>query len=63
MNIKNNIQTVNIESDGLIFKFLPSGDINQIKFNNNNVSMYKATTLDGTLGNIYLKTELYHIQN
>ena len=57
MNIKNNIQTVNIESEGLIFKFLPSGDINQIKFNNNNVSMYKGTSLDGTLGNLYLKTE------
>lgn len=56
MKIKNNIQTVNIESEGLVFKFLPSGDINGIIYKNNNVSMYRGTTLDGTLGNIYLKT-------
>ena len=46
MKIKNNIQTVNIESEGLVFKFLPSGDINGIIYKNNNVSMYRGTTLD-----------------
>jgi cellobiose phosphorylase len=44
-----------IDSEQLVFEMLPSGDICQIKYQNECLSMYQANLLDGMLMNIFLR--------
>ncbi len=55
LKIKNEIKTTDINSNSLIFKILDSGDISSINFNSEQISMYKGSSLDGMIANIYLR--------
>lgn len=57
LNIINDIKTQNICSNDLIFRILESGDIKDINYQGNQISMYTGSTLDGMVTNIYLRLE------
>lgn len=55
MKINNKIEKHIINSDNLKFELLSSGDIFNINYLHDSISMYKATSLDGMMANIYLR--------
>lgn len=57
LNIINDIKTQNICSNDLTIRVLESGDIKDITYHGNQISMYTGSTLDGMIANIYLRLE------
>ncbi|MDD4000663.1 MAG: hypothetical protein PHX62_07200, partial [Bacilli bacterium] len=60
MQLNNQLETYIIISPDLVFEMLPSGDVYQIKYQNENISMYHANSLEGMLMNIYLRVNGRH---
>src|SRR5690554_2941253 len=58
MTINTNLNLKTIKNKGLEFNFLESGDIYQIKYQDNQINMLRGNLIDGQLSNIYLR--VYH---
>jgi cellobiose phosphorylase len=53
--ITNDLLKKEVGNEKLKFLVLPSGDLFAIQYQNHSISMYKGTTLDGMMANIYLR--------
>jgi cellobiose phosphorylase len=55
MHIYNKIKTDEIKTKDLQFSILKSGDIHQIRHNNDCINAYKGTAIEGSVANLYLR--------
>ena len=58
MIIKNNLKLKTIHNGGLTFRFLETGDIYDITYQDYQINLLKGNALDGSLMNVYLRTKI-----
>lgn len=58
MIIKNNLKLNTVHEGGLVFRFLETGDIYDISYNDYQINLLKGNALDGSLMNIYLRLKI-----
>jgi cellobiose phosphorylase len=55
MILKNNIKTIPVKNEGVVFNLLSSGDIFDISYLDCQINLLKGNAIDGSLTNIYLR--------
>lgn len=57
MIIKNNPQLTELSAGGISFRFLDTGDIFDISYQDNQINLVRGNAIDGTLANLYLRVK------
>lgn len=55
MSIKNQPLLTTMKQGGLTFRFLEFGDVYDMRFDHDQINLYKGNSIDGMLANIYLR--------
>jgi len=57
MIIKNNPQLKVLSTGGIVFRFLDTGDIFDISYQDHQINLVRGNAIDGTLANLYLRVK------
>ncbi|PKK96430.1 MAG: hypothetical protein CVV58_06405, partial [Tenericutes bacterium HGW-Tenericutes-3] len=60
MMIKNNLKLRTINNGGISFRFLETGDIYDVTYNDYQINLVKGNVMDGSLMNVYLRIKKDH---